>query len=323
MLAAQLGRLVESIGGEWSVFPFENQTTMGEELDKHLSSSPVFPAWVVDKDAVIFLEVLKRRWIQAVKRVDATTVFVPMWERLPDDDLTRHMDHVICPSVHCFNLMQDRGFINAVCWPWALDTPSTEPEPYDGSRIRLLHNASLPRPRRNTVKAIEIFLGLLGRGFDVELLVKAQQPFDNVGGFKPGTFKYEIQAIKHAEKAAGDRFRYDVGVVSHEENMQLYREADLLLHTTSYDGIGLMVQEAISCRLPVVCLNVPSVNEWVHPWNGIKLSSDMDETMDVLSGLTRKQINTLRSGCDVGLFQRYASWQAHWRELLLGFGKDT
>ena len=62
------------------------------------------------------------------------------------------------------------------------------------------------------------------------------------------------------KRGIGDRVRW-TGYLSDDELAQTYRDADLLVHPSRYEGFGLQVAEAMACGLPVVCSNAGSLRE--------------------------------------------------------------
>jgi alpha-1,3-rhamnosyl/mannosyltransferase len=63
-----------------------------------------------------------------------------------------------------------------------------------------------------------------------------------------------------AELGLGDVVRW-VGHVTDGELLAAYREADLLVHPSTYEGFGLPVLEAMACGVPVVCGNAGALPE--------------------------------------------------------------
>ncbi|MBL7115519.1 MAG: glycosyltransferase family 4 protein [Kiritimatiellae bacterium] len=69
------------------------------------------------------------------------------------------------------------------------------------------------------------------------------------------------QAIELAkELGIEDRVGW-TGYLSHEALAQLYRESDVLVHPSRYEGFGLQILEAMASGLPVVCSNGGSLPE--------------------------------------------------------------
>jgi len=58
----------------------------------------------------------------------------------------------------------------------------------------------------------------------------------------------------------GDRVRW-TGYITDDALAKLYREADVLVHPSRYEGFGLQVAEAMASGLPVICSNAGSLPE--------------------------------------------------------------
>jgi glycosyltransferase involved in cell wall biosynthesis len=58
----------------------------------------------------------------------------------------------------------------------------------------------------------------------------------------------------------GDRVRW-TGYITDDALAELYREADVLVHPSRYEGFGLQVAEAMASGLPVICSNAGSLPE--------------------------------------------------------------
>lgn len=51
------------------------------------------------------------------------------------------------------------------------------------------------------------------------------------------------------------------GYLSDEALIELYRQSDVLVHASRYEGFGLQVVEAMSCGLPVICSRAGALPE--------------------------------------------------------------
>jgi glycosyltransferase involved in cell wall biosynthesis len=74
----------------------------------------------------------------------------------------------------------------------------------------------------------------------------------------------------------------------------LYNCADVFLHTSEYEGFGLIILEAMSCGVPVVVSNRTSIPEVVgSSGNMIDLDSE-----DVIEQFVAKILSCLDQGID-------------------------
>ena len=104
---------------------------------------------------------------------------------------------------------------------------------------------------------------LLGIVKAMELMPKdLQLPLVVVGG--GGSYKNEVKRYI-AEKGMEDRFVWPEMVFS-TELRRLYKNAQLMVYPSFYEGFGLPVVEAQLCGCPVVTSNVSSLPEAGGPW---------------------------------------------------------
>ena len=96
-MAMQLGRLVDSIEGAWSIFSHAHDGALGEEVDRHIVQGVEFEAWVREVDVVVFLEAVKPEWLDATDKAKVQTVLVPMWEWL-DGERPVSYTHLTLPT---------------------------------------------------------------------------------------------------------------------------------------------------------------------------------------------------------------------------------
>lgn len=105
-------------------------------------------------------------------------------------------------------------------------------------------------PRKNTLRLVHAYLGLLGtQGFEHDLIIS-------------GYANWELSEAYRAVKQAGatDRVKF-LGFIAISELVALYRGAALFVYPSLYEGFGIPVLEAFSAGCPVIASNVTSIPE--------------------------------------------------------------
>lgn len=105
-------------------------------------------------------------------------------------------------------------------------------------------------PRKNTLRLVEAYLGLVrDHGIAHDLVVS-------------GYANWEQSAAYRAVLAAGqaDRVHFR-GFISIEELASLYRQADLFVYPSLYEGFGIPILEAFSSSCPVIASGTTSIPE--------------------------------------------------------------
>lgn len=125
----------------------------------------------------------------------------------------------------------------------------------------------LPPPRPSDAPRTVLYVGRLDPYKNVPTLVRA---FARAAAEAPFPLRLTMVGARdprypEAERLAGElglagAMRW-TGYVSDEELLRLYRQADVLVHPSRYEGFGLQVVEAMACGLPVVCSNAGSLAE--------------------------------------------------------------
>jgi glycosyltransferase involved in cell wall biosynthesis len=105
----------------------------------------------------------------------------------------------------------------------------------------------------------------------------------------------DVKLLKagYAETLTGEDI-INIGYVPESEMPILYNAADVFLHTSEYEGFGLIILEAMSCGVPVVVSNRAAIPEVVGSYgNMIDLDSD-----DVIEQFVVKVLSCLDKGID-------------------------
>jgi GT2 family glycosyltransferase/glycosyltransferase involved in cell wall biosynthesis len=118
------------------------------------------------------------------------------------------------------------------------------------------------QPRKYWDRAIRAFAKFAKRKDDVFFLAKCH-PRD-ISMFDDGT-KTGVDLEKLAvELGVGEKIKFDDYFFNSESlRSAFYDPADIMLTTTSGEGFGLGVAEAMACGLPIICPNVPVLPEIV------------------------------------------------------------
>ena len=111
----------------------------------------------------------------------------------------------------------------------------------------LVASSNQPHKRMDLVK--EILLELRSRDSDIKLLKIGYGDFLNVDGV------------------------INLGWVPESEMPLLYNSADAYLHTSSYEGFGLPILEAMACGTPTIANNCASIPEVIGSGNTIDMDS--------------------------------------------------
>jgi len=125
-----------------------------------------------------------------------------------------------------------------------------------------------------------------------------------------GSGPYQKQLKKIAKDLKVDRAIEFVEWMPREEVDELYRQASVFLFP-SHEGAGMVVPEAMSYGLPVVCLQNCGPGELVHPDSGLAVAyAGYDLTIDLIAD----QLSKLYTNADRMKFERKLS-AARFKEL--------
>lgn len=104
-------------------------------------------------------------------------------------------------------------------------------------------------PRKNTIMAIEIFDGLIKKGYNGKLIII---------GFKNWTNSKAHKLVKNMNLLNQVIFR---DYITDADLMAYYKFATLFLYPSTYEGFGIPPLEAMACGCPVVASNITSIPE--------------------------------------------------------------
>jgi hypothetical protein len=183
------------------------------------------------------------RLLELAREMKVTTICVPNWEWFrPDLHHWRFCDFFICPTKFTLRILQRAGFKNATYLPWTLNLQAFPGRAVKGSARVFIHNAGLvdADDRKATADTILAFKRVKRK--DIRLIVRLQRA---------------------AELPEPDD-RIDIRIGNLDHPSQLYADGDVAIQPSKMEGVGFMVLEPVCIGMPVITLDYPPMNEFVH-----------------------------------------------------------
>ena len=157
-------------------------------------------------------------------------------------------------------------------------TPAADPAPKSGDALRCVLFVGRMDPYKNLELLVEAFADAVEHlPFPAELVVAG-----------PPDPRYPGPGEAARRRGIRDRVRW-TGYLSDDDLAQTYRDADLLVHPSRYEGFGLQVAEAMACGVPVISSNAGSLPE---VGGGAAVFVDPDDR----EAMTRHTIEILSDG---------------------------
>lgn len=176
-------------------------------------------------DVILFCETpYYEHLVQRARELGKRIVCVPMQEWLPTNRewWVKHVDLFICPTVHCYEELN--GSLPCVCFPWPIDIERytfTKRTKCDNFLFLNGNGGWSGRKGASTVAA------MIRSWRDIPLVVKSQ---------------VQVPPELQNKMISGELI----------ENTGLYDQGDVLICPHTVDGLGLELQEAAACGIPVI-----------------------------------------------------------------------
>jgi len=182
-----------------------------------------------------YLKILKEKGIKIV--------YIPMIDSVGTKILEKYKDFVdlwLCINKWSYNIIKAKGW--KCCYlPYPIDTDYFKFIQRGENKV-LLHNAGYVglKNRKGTDLVLRAFQKLDKE--KVKLIINSQVPLEKYGCL------YDV----------------DLRVGEKLEIMDLYKEGDIYLAPSRFEGNGLTMYEAMACGFPVITTNAPPMNEVVE-----------------------------------------------------------
>jgi glycosyltransferase involved in cell wall biosynthesis len=261
--------------------------------------------WLRDLDWVAWGESSRLRCLPRLARAMGIRVAcIPMWEwTSPIDEQLRDVDLLICPTLHAFRVFTDwkkrfgfRWQIAHFPWPVSADRFQFRLRQrcqrfvfvngHGGVWASDIENHRRLCPR----KGLDIVLGAAALAPEIPWTVYTQ---DDLGATPPPNVEVRMDIADHAE---------------------LYREGDVCVQPSRWEGIGLPLLECQMAGMPLITVDAPPMNEYhaLHclspaPWTWGYLTAGQPMRIPIMSSEALADIVRKLYGCDL----RAASAAAH------------
>jgi len=314
VLALQLKAELEHQDHEVVLHAWRNRyRPIGHAADAHVVRAP-FQKAAAGCRVAIFPEIVEPKQWQWCRRNGIRVVWVPMWEYVKD--VPSGADVIAAPTRCSARLLERLGAKNVRCCPWSLRQAQGRPSGDRRGEPVLLHSArGISGDIRNTDAVLEAFARYRAEGGTARLMVKSLVPLE-----------------RFCKRPVPDGVECIGRPLTSDEHAALYRQADLMVHPTRREGIGLVILEAIAAGIPVITTDAPPMNEWVLdgvngrtvPCRPGRRKHHIHEQEVDVTALVKTlheaaepdQLQRLKQGCSHGLAERRAYFTTFWKQLL-------
>lgn len=221
-------------------------------------------------DVVLWVEHVKPGEVKLVKSLGRKTALLLLDDCMrPGDWLALgRFDLVICPTFRSYELANRSGARAHLVW-WAVPPRRSE----SACPPRILHLAARPRPRRNTLVAVEAALRVLAQNPDAEFVLLACDVFEG----------RTWSRIRELQSEFPDRVHVKTDVRNHRHVEHELSRGGVLAYPTRREGLGLTALEALAYGVPVVAADVAPMNEFIdHGRDGLLCPCERFQTADAI-----------------------------------------
>jgi glycosyltransferase involved in cell wall biosynthesis len=178
----------------------------------------------------------------------------------------QNVDLYIAPS---FKAYQEIPFDNKLFIPYPVDTELFAYRQRTGPAKTFVHNAGSGglNGRKGTMEAIYAFLRAAANCPDIRLLVRSQRSLEEI--------------VPDVDVSECSRITVE-GSLEYRED--LYKEGDVLIYTSRYDGHAMVTLEGMSSGMPVITTNAPPMNEFWRPGeNPLLVKVEKEEKINLVN----------------------------------------
>jgi glycosyltransferase involved in cell wall biosynthesis len=225
------------------------------------------------------------------KKIFRNRLIKNVWEHIRTINLVKAVK-IITIDLLCFNLVKKHNLQEkAILMPNFVDNKVFYKD-FEQSRIlkNIEKNILLFVGRIEEVKGIELFVDTL--------IALNKKETGNWRGVFIGKGTYEPIIKKYiTEKSVAGLFYFCGPVFEQDELRRIYSKSSVLMISSHYEGIPMVVLESIACGTPVVSTNVGGIKEFIadNKLCFVHENRDPDEFSDLILSITNRTEETVAS----------------------------
>jgi len=195
--------------------------------------------------------------VKAKKKIFRTKLLRDQWESIRKRNIKK-ANRIIAIDPLCMNLIKKHGVEEkAILLPNFVDTSVFYK---DSAQCSLLENVDMKIllfvGRIEEVKGLELFV-------DTLLEMNRREPW-NWKGVIVGRGTYEPILKKYISDASAEALFYFSGPVFEQDKLRrIYNRASVLMISSFYEGIPMVILESLACGTPVISTNVGGVKDLI------------------------------------------------------------
>lgn len=201
-------------------------------------------------DRVIFIEEhFTKNLLNVCLKLKIPCFNYVVWENINPGgfDFYKKFTKLICPVMCTYNFLQKAGVKNVIYVQWGIDIHRKfryqEPIKKDKVQFLFLDGWGGSHNRKNPEAIHKAFSRVLPRDKTI-LRVHTQKESE--------------------QEEIGQGYHKTCGTISHQELIELYRQSDIILMPSRWEGNGLQQMEAFAVGRPVITIDNPPMNERVE-----------------------------------------------------------
>jgi glycosyltransferase involved in cell wall biosynthesis len=225
------------------------------------------------------------------KKFFRNRLFQNMWEYVRTVNLKKAIK-IIAIDPLCYNLVKKHNLQEkAILLPNFVDDKVFYK---DTTQSRILgaveENILLFVGRIEEVKGLELFVDTL-LSLDKKEAGKWRGVFIGRGTYEPIITKYIL------EKSNGSLFIFPGPVFEQDELRRIYSKSSILMISSHYEGIPMVILECIACGTPVVSTNVGGIKEFIsdNEMCFVNDNRDPDEFSDLILSIKNRKMTSASS----------------------------
>lgn len=207
-----------------------------------------FSNWILNNkiDKIIFIEEhFTKNLIEVCINLKKSTYNYIVWENINPGDFQfyKKFTTLLCPTYCTYHFLKKAGLSNISCIPWGLDIHN---------KFRYLEPVKKEKPQF-------LFLDGWGGAFGRKNEEAVNIAFSEIVPRNKSFLRIHTQ--KAGKEIKGLNFHKTFGDMDFSYLLELYRNADIVLVPSRWEGNGLQQLEALCVGRPVIAVNAPPMNE--------------------------------------------------------------